>query len=158
PYWNPRLAVDELQRNVARGAVAVAFSENPYRQGFPAIHDPDHYWDPVFAAVQEAEIPLCVHFGSSSWIFQVTPGVQPMALSLAPPLNSQPALIEWLAGGVFERFPGLRVVCSESYLGWIPFVLEHCDRSWARNFEWAADRSVLPRPPSEYFRDNVSVC
>ena len=37
-------------------------------------------------------------------------------------------LIEWLAGAVFVRFPGLQVVFSESYLGWIRFTLEHCDR------------------------------
>jgi predicted TIM-barrel fold metal-dependent hydrolase len=158
PYWDPQLAVDELQRTAAKGAVAVAFTENPYRQGFPAIHDPDRYWDPVFGAAQEAAMPFCMHFGSSSYIFTDTPGAPRIAHTVAAPLNSQHAFIDWVLSGVFERFPGLQVVFSESYLGWLPFVLEHCDRHWTRHVAWAADRSVLPRPPSEYFHQNISMC
>ena len=54
--------------------------------------------------------------------------------------------------------PGLQAVFSESYLGWIPFVLEHCDLHWERHFTWAVDHTIVPRRPSEYFQQNLSVC
>jgi predicted TIM-barrel fold metal-dependent hydrolase len=158
PDWDPALAVRELQRTAANGAVAVAFTENPYRQGFPSIHSSDRYWDPVFAAAEEAGLPLCMHFGSSSWVMTSAPDAPRIVETVASPLNSELALIDWLLSGVLERFPRLQIAFSESYLGWIPFVIEHADRHWRNHFAWATDRSVLPRPPSEYFRDNVSVC
>jgi predicted TIM-barrel fold metal-dependent hydrolase len=159
PYWDPKLAVKELQRAKGNGAVAVAFSENPYRQGFPSIHDADRYWDPVFAAAQEAEMPLCMHFGSSSWVIDTTsPDAPGLVHYVSTPLNSMSAFIDWIISGVFERFPRLQVVFSESYVGWIPFILEHADLGWSRHFAWTYERDRLPRPPSEYFHQNVSVC
>jgi predicted TIM-barrel fold metal-dependent hydrolase len=159
PYWDTELAVRELQRAKSKGAVAVAFSENPYRQGFPSIHDKDRYWDPVFAAAQEAEMPLCMHFGSSSWVIDTTsPDAPRLVHYVSTPMNSMSAFIDWLISGVFERFPGLQVVFSESYIGWIPFILEHADTGWSRHYAWTYERSHLPRAPSEYFHQNVSVC
>jgi predicted TIM-barrel fold metal-dependent hydrolase len=158
PYWDPALAVRELRRTAAKGAVAIAFSENPYNQGFPSIHDSGRYWDPVFAAAQEAELPLCMHFGSSSHVMTTSPDAPRVVQSVAAPLNSELHFIDWVLSGIFERFPRLQIVFSESYLGWVPFVVEHCDRHWANHFAWAADHDLIPRPPSEYFRDNISVC
>jgi predicted TIM-barrel fold metal-dependent hydrolase len=158
PYWDPLLAVRELQRTASKGAVTIAFTENPYRQGFPSIHDSDRYWDPVFDAAQEAELPLSMHFGSSSWTITTAPDAPRIVQTVAAPLNSELAFIDWILSGIFERFPKLQVVFSESYLGWIPFILEHCDRHWSTHFAWATDRNVVPRPPSEYFRQNISVC
>ncbi len=158
PYWDTKLAVEELHRSAAKGAVAIAFSENPYAQGFPSIHDKDRYWDPVFAAAQEAGLPLCMHFGSSSRVVTPAPDAPRIIQATAAPLNSQFAFIDWIMSGVFERFPRLQIVFSESYIGWIPFLLEHCDRHWANHFSWAIDHRMLPHPPSEYFRQNISVC
>jgi predicted TIM-barrel fold metal-dependent hydrolase len=138
--------------------VAVSFSENPARQGFPSLHDKDRYWHPVFATAEEAHLPLCIHFGSSSFMMTSAPDAPKIVEACAGPLNSQLAMIDWIFSGVFERFPELQVVFSESYLGWVPFVLEHCERHWSHHFAWATDRNVVPRPPSEYFRQSVSVC
>jgi predicted TIM-barrel fold metal-dependent hydrolase len=158
PYWDPQLAVHELQRTADLGAVTVAFSENPARQGFPSLHDADRYWDPVFAAAAEAVLPLSLHFGSSSYVITSGPDAPKIVETVASPLNSELALVDWIFSGVFERFPKLQIVFSESYLGWIPFVLEHADTHWERHFAWAFDASMVPRPPSEYFAENVSAC
>jgi predicted TIM-barrel fold metal-dependent hydrolase len=158
PYWDIDLAVTELQRCAGRGAVAVAFSENPNRQGFPSLHDRDRYWDPLFATAAEAGLPFCLHFGSSSWVFTPADDAPRIIEMVASPLNSAFYFIDWIFSGTFERFPEFQVVFSESYLGWIPFVLEHSDQDWKNHFAFAFDQSALPRAPSEYFRQNVSVC
>ncbi len=46
PSWPPRRS----RRNAARGVRAVCFSEIPPFLGLPSVHDPDHYWDPLFRA------------------------------------------------------------------------------------------------------------
>ena len=158
PYWDPKLAVNELERLADKGAVSVAFSENPSKQGFPSLHAEDRYWDPVFAAAAETGIVLSLHFGSSSFMMTSAPDAPHIIETIAGPFNSQLAFIDWIFSGAFERFPDLQVVFSESYLGWLPFVLEHADRHWNNHFNWAFDRSIVPRAPSEYFRQNISVC
>lgn len=158
PFWDPTLAVEEIKRTAAKGAVAITFTENPSRLGFPSIHDRGRYWDPVWAAAQDAELPICIHFGSSSFVLTTSDDSPLIVGSVAAPLNSQLAFTDWLLSGVFERFSRLQVVFSESYLGWVPFMLEHADRHWANHFAWAMDRNTLPRQPSEYFHENVSVC
>jgi predicted TIM-barrel fold metal-dependent hydrolase len=158
PFWDVPRATQEIERAAARGAKAITFSEAPSRQGYPSLHDKDRYWDPVFAAAQDAELPICVHFGSSSFV-QTTSDDAPMIVSSATaPVNSMLALVDWLFSGTLERFPRLQIVFSESYLGWIPFIMEHADRNWNNHFAWATDPHTLPRRPSEYFAEQVSVC
>jgi predicted TIM-barrel fold metal-dependent hydrolase len=78
--------------------------------------------------------------------------------SSTAPVNSMLALVDWLFSGALDRFPQLQLVFSESYLGWIPFILEHADRNWTNHFAWAIDPRTVPRKPSEYFAEQVSVC
>jgi predicted TIM-barrel fold metal-dependent hydrolase len=158
PYWDAVLAAEELRRTAGKGAVALSYTENPSRLGFPSIHDAGRYWDPLWTAAQETEVPVCIHFGSSSFVLTTSDDSPLIVGSVAAPLNSQLAFTDWILSGIFERFPDLQVVFSESYLGWVPFMIEHADRHWESHFAWAMDRGALPRRPSEYFHRNMSVC
>ena len=42
PLWDQVASAAEVERTAAMGAKAIAFSENPFRQGLPSIHDADH--------------------------------------------------------------------------------------------------------------------
>lgn len=156
PYWDPKLAVAEIERMAAKGARGIAFSENPFNQGFPSIHDKDRYWDPVFTAAQETEMPLCMHIGSSSRMLATAPDAPYVVRYGVNFMNAMQAMIEWMLSDNFERFPDLKIVLSEGYIGWIPFVIEHCDREWYTHAE--RTKLALPRPPSEYFKDHVFGC
>jgi predicted TIM-barrel fold metal-dependent hydrolase len=62
-------------------------------------------------------------------------------------------LFNMISTGVFERFPDLRIIGTESYAGWVPYYLERFDESVKRNHrDW-----TLPMLPSDYFHRNVSV-
>jgi predicted TIM-barrel fold metal-dependent hydrolase len=157
PLWDVNLAIEELHRTVAAGARTIAFSEAPERQGFPAITSPDRYWDPLFAAVQEANIPVCLHIGSSSAMPLHTPGVTPDLLRLSSFfLNSCFCLMDWMLSDNFERFPGLKIALSEAGIGWMPAIIERCDRSWEKYRYYT--KSGLSNPPSTYFKDHVYGC
>jgi predicted TIM-barrel fold metal-dependent hydrolase len=65
----------------------------------------------------------------------------------------QVILSKMITTGVFERFPDLKFVGTESYAGWVPYYLERFDESVLRNRrDWN-----LPLLPSEYFHRNVLV-
>ena len=38
PLWDPEASAAEIERNAAKGAKAIAFSENPAKLGLPSIH------------------------------------------------------------------------------------------------------------------------
>ncbi len=156
PLWDPALAVAEIERNAARGARAIAFSEDPVHQGFPSLHDPDGHWDPVFAAAQDAEMPLCIHMGSSSTVVghrADRPVVTQLTLTH---FNSLFSFVDWLTSGHFARFPGLKVSFSEGGIGWMPHVIEDCDRNWKNHAAWTG--SLLTEPPSSYVADHIFGC
>ena len=62
-------------------------------------------------------------------------------------------LFNMIRTGVFERFPDLKFIGTESYAGWVPYYLERFDESVRRNRkDWN-----LPLLPSEYFHRNALV-
>jgi predicted TIM-barrel fold metal-dependent hydrolase len=157
PLWDPLAAANEAERTASKGARAIAFSENPSKQGYPSIHDPGRRWDRLFAVVAEAQMPLCLHIGSSSHIYHPPSPDSPVTVLFTTDyLNAQYTLIEWLLSDNFDRFPGLRICMSEGGIGWVPHCVERCDFKWQRYAKWSS--SPPKNLPSSYMRDHVSVC
>jgi predicted TIM-barrel fold metal-dependent hydrolase len=154
-------AVKELERVVAKGAKALAFSENPTVLGLPSVHT--SHWDPLWAAVNEAEIPVCMHIGSSSRLVTTSDDAPPTVLVTLNGLNSMMAAVDWLMSGVLERFPSLKVILSEGGAGWIPYMVERADKAFH-------DKRIKPNlaigqtskggtvPPSQLFAEHMFVC
>lgn len=177
PLFDAHLARDEVLRCAAKGAKAIAFTENPAALGFPSIHDKDGYWDPLFAAADETRMPLCMHIGSSSKL-PTTSEDAPMIVTIAlTPLNAFYTACDWLFSGLFSRFQNLKICLSEGGIGWVPYLLERLDYTMERHGPWAskADFSVdfsegksvmreqshlldIKRLPSELFREHVFGC
>jgi predicted TIM-barrel fold metal-dependent hydrolase len=154
-------AVAELERCRARGLSGamipvVPAPSKPYRSSD---------YDALWAAAQDLDVPLSLHVGTD----RADPDVGAAAFRLdvqhVPPsafVNSdyqvRQSLAELIFGGVFERFPGLRVGSVEHELGWIPFFLSRIDYVYTdrprRGPDWPhfRDPGVLP---SDFFRQNV---
>jgi predicted TIM-barrel fold metal-dependent hydrolase len=155
------LAVAELERVLAKGAKAIAFSENPTVLGLPSVHT-DH-WDPLWSAVNEAGIPVCMHIGSSSRLVTTSADAPPTVLVSLNGLNSMMAGVDWLMSGILERFTNVKVMLSEGGAGWIPYILERADKAFH-------DKRLKPNetigqtsrggtlPPSQLFREHMYVC
>ena len=155
PIWDLDAAITELHRAAGKGARAVGFSENPTVLGLPSVHT-DH-WDPLWAAVSDVDIPICMHIGSSSRLINTSddaPGSIQVALL---GLNAIMAGVDWLLCGVLERFPKLRVILSEGGAGWVPYIIERCDKIF---WDYRVGRHQEPgaRPPSELFAEHMYVC
>ena len=158
PMWDPSLAADEVIRVAGLGVKAIAFSEDPHAViGLPSIHDPDCFWDPLFSALTETGLPVCLHIGSSSNIFS-PPGVPDHIVTGMAPFGAMVATFNWCASSLLERFPTVQIVLSESEIGWIPFVLERMDYTFDR---LAPSHGLLEqhsRRPSEVFREQFHSC
>ena len=161
PLRDLDLAVAELERVLAKGARALAFSENPTVLGLPSVHT-DH-WDPLWRVVNEAGIPVCMHIGSSSRLVTTSADAPPTVLVSLNGLNSMMAGVDWLLSGTLERFEGIKVILSEGGAGWIPYILERADKAFH-------DKRIKPNeaigqtskggtiPPSELFHRQMYVC
>jgi predicted TIM-barrel fold metal-dependent hydrolase len=152
PWWDVPAAVDEVGRMRDRGARAVAFSENPTTLGLPSVYT-DH-WEPLWAAIADAGLVVCLHIGSSSKLLRSSDDAPPSVALTYVGANSMIACGDWLFSGILERHPRLRVAFSEGGAGWVPYVLERADQVFAEFVE------VLPatRPPRELFAEHMYVC
>jgi predicted TIM-barrel fold metal-dependent hydrolase len=154
PLWDPRLAAEELERCLSKGAKCVAFPENPTPLGLPSIFT-DH-WDPVFTVANDSETPLCMHFGTSSQRPPHSPDAPWGVVVTLMGSNSMFAAVELVFSPVFQKFPKLKVALSEGSIGWMPYLLERMDDTWSRHRYYAG--IDIPRPPSDVFRAHIRGC
>jgi predicted TIM-barrel fold metal-dependent hydrolase len=123
------------------------------------LYDP--IYDPLWAVIEELEVPVNVHGGTG------VPDYGPYPVSMLlyineVPFYSQRPLVQFILSGVFERFPRLRFVVTESGCAWVPGLLDRLDKVLARirktgatgEIRYGAEH-VLPRSATEYFHQNV---
>jgi predicted TIM-barrel fold metal-dependent hydrolase len=110
--------------------------------------------------LQDNEIPVHVHGGTGGPDYGAYP-VAPVLYIAEAGFYSQRPLVHLILSGVFERFPRLRFVLTELGCSWVPDLLAQLDSTMAmltsgRTGELRfGDDVLLPRSPSEYFRQNV---
>jgi predicted TIM-barrel fold metal-dependent hydrolase len=154
PLWDVAACVAEIQRTAAKGVKAISFTENPVPLGLPSFHT-DH-WDPVFAAAQEANLPLSMHFGTSGQAPTTAPDA-PFAVTITLfGCNSMFAAADLIFSPVFHKFPNLKVSLAEGGIGWVPYLLERADYVWDRH-RWYQNVNQ-DVPPSELFRRHIWGC
>jgi predicted TIM-barrel fold metal-dependent hydrolase len=96
-------ALVELHRQIALGVRGFKF--HPTLQGF----DPsDPVFDPVFAAIEQADLPIVVHTGQTG-VGAGVPGGLGLRLRLSDPM---------LLDEVAARHPGLRIVLAHPSVPW----------------------------------------
>jgi predicted TIM-barrel fold metal-dependent hydrolase len=154
PLWDADACVAEVSRTAAKGARAISFPENPVPLGLPSWYT--EHWDGVFAAAQEADLPLCMHFGTSGQVPMTAPEAPFAVGTTLMGTNSMAATADLIFSPVFYRFPGLKIALSEGGIGWVPYLLERADHVWERHrFYDNVNKDVRP---SELFRKHIWGC
>lgn len=111
----------------------------------------DCEFDPMWAAACDADIAVTFHLGSRWSRFGDKVNFLPdMPMARVTMLEAAAILIY---GGVFDRFPALRVGLIESGVGWMPWAVEFMDRSWEMQRHWNETKNQ--HPPSHYWDRNV---
>ena len=123
----------------------------------PLLHTKDGFWDPIWRVCEEAGLPVCLHIGSSGFMPIIDPQADFSWLIAVGNMGAMLAMVNLLLSGVCDRFPKIKMVWSEAGIGWIPSVLERCDRQVDRNqYSRAGKPSSLK--PSEIFQRNMFAC
>ena len=154
PMRDVDLAIGEAKRAVTElGLRGAMVRPNPY--GAHHLHDP--IFDPLWATLQELDIPLCLHPGGAEemWGFfrmfrdyPIAPALG-FGLALAFSFDAQFTWSLLVGGGVLDRFPLLRVAIMETGGGWMANWLVRMDH-FNEVYDWTQPR--LAMRPSEYFR------
>ena len=161
PFWDIDACVTELHRAAAKGHRAVLFPSQPHDFGQPALGD--RHWDPLWAAAQEAGLPISFHIGGQdlSGLAKDRAKIGVKAnfarMSSLSFMENAKGIAELLFSGVCHRFPTLDFVSVESGAGWIPPLLEAFDWQW-RNGGVVKEHPEWDLLPSEYFRRQVYAC
>ncbi|HME75872.1 MAG TPA: amidohydrolase family protein [Mycobacterium sp.] len=138
-YLDAKVAAQEIYRNAERGFRGVTL-RNPTDIGLPWLGDPS--WDPLLRACQEtgtvlvhhtADLP---HWPKINWSISLDTVPYGYASTIFQS-GAIEAVASFIWAGLDVRFPGLKVLISESGGTWLPHLLERLD--------WCLDYSLLHR-------------
>jgi len=160
PYMSGiEVTVAEVQRAVQKGHRGVVMLVEPSQSLEGLKHFNDPYWDPLWAACQELDVPI--HWHASGGLRLSMPRWsgysrnQEQAVGPSGGFSVQAQFIPNLIfSGVLDRYPRLKWVCAETGLGWVNYILEGCDHEWERRHLWT--EGILTRP-SALFRRQIYV-
>ncbi|HEX7858672.1 MAG TPA: amidohydrolase family protein [Sphingobium sp.] len=111
----------------------------------------DPEFDPFWKAACDLGIPITIHLGG-----RIPRFTQPKWF-LSDLLMSKFAMGETIAimifGGVFQRFPDLKLVSVESGVGWFAFAANYMDETWNKQRYWV--NSPLEKEPSFFMDRNI---
>ncbi len=122
------------------------------------LYDP--YYDPLWELLEDLEMPVNVHGGSGN------PDYGNYDTSMLLYINevlfySQRPLVQFICSGVFERFPKLKFIMTETGCAWVPPLLAQLDETLGRIAKTGAtgeirygDEHVVKRSATEYFKQN----
>lgn len=158
-------AVAELDRVLAAGARAIALRPGPAFGRSPA----DPYFDPFWARVNEARIPVCLHIGESGYneMMSVHWGEEPnpashfqSAFQWSCFYGDRP-IMDTIAAFVFHnlfgRFPHINVISVENGSLFVPYLMAVMDKmkGMGRNGPWIG--GYVSGRPSEVVKQRVFV-
>jgi predicted TIM-barrel fold metal-dependent hydrolase len=150
---DPAAAVVEARRAVeALGFRAIFLAPGSVNRR--PWHDPAY--DPLWAECERLGVPVTFHGGGQTFLrpdfsLEVLDKLM-MWHTFNQPLGIMTVAVSLTAGGVFERFPRLRVGLLEGNCSWAPWLFHRLDEHW----EWVGRHEApeLRSPPSAYLRRN----
>jgi predicted TIM-barrel fold metal-dependent hydrolase len=119
----------------------------------------DRCYDPIWALIEELDMPLNLHSGTGSPDYGRYPSTPAMMIAEVGFYGSR-SFVHMLLAGVFERFPKLKFVMTEGSASAWPPMLDHLDgiiknirRGEIGELKYT-DENKLPKLASEYFEQN----
>ncbi len=156
-------AIVEMTRCATLGLKGVMLSAFPSGKGHPTEED-DAFWREALAM----NIPITIHVDLDRTGSRDGPMNQYPKPARGMDIANQLArfairgavnAVQMIVGGVFDRFPDLRVLMAENQIGWVPTFMTVADERYDRHLHWAEDLlGFQPLPfghPSEYIKRNV---
>ena len=123
-------------------------------EGLPPFYDP--VYDRLWAACQDTGLPVHIHGGSGTPDYGDYGAVSMLIYATETVYFAHRPLWFLIWGGVFERFPRMQFVFTESRSDWVPSTLTYLDGIYAQRF-FSHIRETVKLKPSEYWERQCSV-
>ena len=153
PMHDPALAIEEAKRIASSGLCGIMFRPERFK-GRP-LYDPA--FEPLWKVAEDANVPICVHgsFGTKMPGFASARYDNDFFIHMiCHPFEQMAAVLDFIGGGVLDRFRKLRVGFFESGLGWLPYWLHRLDEHHEVMGHLAPQ---LKRRPTDIFREQCFV-
>ena len=152
PIDDIEASVVELHRCKELGLAGVSISVST---GHDTTYDKPHF-DPLWAAAEASRMPISLHILTE----RRRPDQQPDSVTrlvngATECFAIQEALGRMIFGGVFHRYPGLRIVSAENDIGWAAYFTERIDYLFDRRRPFHTFSIPRDTLPSEYMKRNA---
>jgi predicted TIM-barrel fold metal-dependent hydrolase len=161
-HRNPEAGAAEIRRVGAQPGFVSVFTE--FGGNYEPIGTAKH--DPIFAAAVEHDLVVTSHIGTfwqkmtpisegtRTWTELV--GISSVCISMA-------YVASMIMQGLFDKFPGLRVIIKEGGFWWLPEFMARADDYYLNHpgdiklveRKLESDEKFLAKLPSEYFDSNI---
>ncbi len=151
----PEEGIADLEAIKAAGLRGVMLPGTPgpaYEKDGPDYDDP--IWDDFYQASLDLGLVLSFHILTGHSYRARGPKLNNFMSIIR---GNQDLIGTFIFGGVFDRKPGLNIVCVEADAGWVPHYSYRMDHAYNRHRNWLKGGADLQRMPSEYFDDHVKV-
>jgi predicted TIM-barrel fold metal-dependent hydrolase len=139
---NPEGAAADIRDYARRGAKGFMMASSvPVGMSYG-----DPQFDPIWAAAVECQTPLGMHTTTGRFK-QPNFNYGRARAFIGGQCEVQVSLAEMIFGGVFDRFPDLKIVSSEFDIGWVGYTVQRTD---SHN-----PATGLQMSPADYLRRNV---
>ncbi|TBL79349.1 amidohydrolase family protein [Paenibacillus thalictri] len=152
-HQDPALAAKEIDRWAGHPHFVQVMTDSGARAPFG-----QRQYYPIYEACERGGFPFAIHPGTDGMGIneQPSPGYPTHYIEwhTCLSLSFQAHLVSFITEGVFERFPGFKVVLVEGGVAWLPALM------WRLDAEYKGLRYEVPwltKKPSEYLRDHVRI-
>ena len=149
--------VEFIAKNNLRGGVLLPLVPEDCPWLKPLFHKE---WEPLFAAIADHDLVMNHHTGQGLPRMGEGPSAQAAWISEVP-FFAKRGYAHLLLSGVFERYPNLKYILTESGCNWAPEMLEQLDRihygmlqGSMGEMDYSKTEWVLKEPPSFYAKRN----
>lgn len=171
PITNIDDAVAEIEHCAKIGLKSVMIDNFPAGNRYPTTDD-----DPFWAAVVDTNMALTIHveFGfprrgrdqpttaAPTFKYPIQPDPEHHVPDIVLRFNKYgfrgaKQVVQMIWGGVFDRFPKLKIYVAEVQIGWVPNWMDQMDNEYGRQQYWAERVLGLPRlkrMPSEIAQEH----
>ncbi|WP_170318285.1 amidohydrolase family protein [Paenibacillus thalictri] len=150
-HQDPAAAAKEIERWAGHPHFVQVMTDSGARAPFG-----QRQYYPIYEACEKHGLPMAIHPGTDGMGINVQPSpgypTHYIEWHTCLSLGFQAHLVSFLTEGVFEKYPGFRVVLVEGGVSWLPALM------WRLDAEYKALRYEVPwlkKKPSEYLRDHV---
>ena len=148
------VGIKEMERCANIGLVGAMI---PVYLGWGVSYEAPEY-EALWAAAQDIDMPLSLHLSTDRKAMGDPLTATRAAFQTNRDFWVRESLADMVLGGVFEKFPKLRVGAIEQGLSWVPHFLERVDYDYTqRSINPAWHRYKEDMLPSDYFHRNVFI-